>query len=100
MVVVCSNRDADHQLTTAFFARVAANVDQCRRHHYLLLSTNPATMPLALQASLAQLGTAVLPKPFDVDALLTGVREAAEQLTMRQHQTGVLPMVSLPENAS
>lgn len=79
-VVVCSNRDADHHLTAAFFSQVVADEHFTTRHQYLLLSTNPSLIPPDLQTHLAQLNATILPKPFDVETLEASVHEAAAWL--------------------
>lgn len=80
VVVVCGNQDADHHLTAAFFAQVAAGERLASRHRYLLLSSNPALIPPALEAHLIQLNAVVLPKPFDLEIVVICVREAAARL--------------------
>jgi hypothetical protein len=80
MVVVCSNRDADHHLSAAFFEQVAADERLASRHQYLMLSSTPAAIPPELQTHLAQLHAAILPKPFDLETLEAYVYEAAGQL--------------------
>lgn len=82
MVVVCSNQDADHHLSTAFFAAVVAEKRLATRHQYLLLSTNPAHIPDALHTYLAHLHAPILSKPFELDALLALVEEAAGRRAM------------------
>ncbi len=80
VVVLCSNQDADHHLSAAFFARVVAGERVASRHRYLLLSSNLLLIPPALMTHLAQLNAAILPKPFDADILEASVREAATRL--------------------
>src|SRR5258706_9281080 len=80
VVVLCSNQDADHHRSAAFFAQVVADERFTSRHQYLLLSSNPPLIPPALFAHLAQLDAAVLPKPFDIDILVARVRQAAARL--------------------
>lgn len=82
MVVVCSNHDADHHLTTAFFAAVVTDKRLATRHQYLLLSTNPALIPAVLHTHVARLHAPVLGKPFELDALLALVEEAAGRRAM------------------
>lgn len=84
MIVVCSNQHADHHLSTVFFARVMADADLATRHQYILLSTNVLAIPQELRVYLAQLGAPVLPKPFDLDAFLGCVCEAAKRLAASQ----------------
>jgi hypothetical protein len=81
MVVVVSNRDMDHHMSVAFFAAVAANEQIAQRHRYILLSTDPLRIPEGLQTHLAHLNARILVKPFDIDALLDAVRQAAASLT-------------------
>lgn len=80
MVAVCSNRDADHHRSAAFFAVVAADERLATRHRYIMLSTSPERMPVGLQVDLARLRAAILGKPFDLDTLLATVRTAALRL--------------------
>jgi CheY-like chemotaxis protein len=80
VVVLCSNKDADHHLTAAFFARVVAEERVAPRHRYLLLSSHPLLIPPELLTHLAQLNAAILPKPFDAYILEASVREAATRL--------------------
>ncbi len=80
VVVVYGNQDADHHLSAAFFARVVAGKRIASRHRYLLLSTNPALIPPALEAHLIQLNAVVLPKPFDLETVVICVHEAAGRL--------------------
>jgi CheY-like chemotaxis protein len=80
VVVVCSNKDADHHRSAAFFAQVAADERLASRHQYLMLSSNPPLIPPALEAHLAQLHAAILPKPFDMDFLVARVHETAARL--------------------
>jgi CheY-like chemotaxis protein len=81
LVVLCSNKHADHHLSASFFAHVAVDARLATQHQYILLSSNPATIPPALATHLTQLGAPVIPKPFDMDALLAAVAMAAERLT-------------------
>jgi CheY-like chemotaxis protein len=80
VVVLCSNKDADHHLSAAFFAQVVADEHFTSRHQYLLLSSTPCSIPPTLQTHLAQLNAAILPKPFDAYALEACVHEAASRL--------------------
>jgi CheY-like chemotaxis protein len=80
MVVLYSNKYADHHRSAAFFAQVVADERFTSRHQYLLLSSNPLLIPPALQTHLTQLNAAILPKPFDVDTLEANVHEAAARL--------------------
>ena len=80
VVALCSNTDADHHLSTAFFAAVVADKRLRTRHRYLLLSTNPAGIPTPLRVDLKRLGAPILPKPFDLDVLLETVAKAARYL--------------------
>jgi DNA-binding NtrC family response regulator len=76
VVVLVSNRDMDHHMSAAFFAAIVADEQLSRRHRYILLSTDPARMPVALRAHLGYLNAPILAKPFDIDRLLAAVREA------------------------
>lgn len=80
LVVLWSNKHADHHLGASFFAHVAADTRLATQHHYILLSSNPATIPPALAAHLTQLQAPVIPKPFEMDALLAAVAMAAARL--------------------
>jgi CheY-like chemotaxis protein len=82
MVVVCSNKFADHRLSVAFFSAVIADRHLARRHQYIMLSSSPGHMPGVLRAFLGQLHAPVLPKPFDMDDLLAAVSAAAERLAL------------------
>ncbi len=84
MVVVCSNREADHQHCTAFFASVVADKRLAARHQYLLLSTNPAHISDTLHMHLAVLHAPILSKPFELDALLALVEAAAARRATTQ----------------
>jgi hypothetical protein len=103
MVVVCSNRDADHLSSAAFFAEVIAHPAWARSHQYLLLSTNRQAIPPPMQRHLAHLRATILPKPFDVEVLLAAVREAAQRVAVSQHprrdaeQAGRAPRPQAPE---
>lgn len=88
MVVVCSNTDADHHRTAAFFATVIADKPMAVRHQYILLSSNPALIPDALRVHLSQLHAAIQPKPFDLDAFLATVHEAADRLAATPTEPG------------
>jgi hypothetical protein len=81
--VLRSNKHADHHPSATFFAQVVADERFTSRHRYLTLSSLPSAIPPALQAHLTQLTAAVLPKPFGVDAVVAGVREAAARLAPR-----------------
>lgn len=81
VVVVCSNRHADHHLTAAFFAAVAADAQIAARHQYILLSSDPSLIPTELYLRLRQLHASIVRKPVDVDILLATVSEAATRLT-------------------
>jgi len=80
MVVLYSNKYADHHRSAAFFAQVVADERFTSRHQYLLLSSNPLLIPPALQTHLTQLNAAILPKPFDIDFLVARVHETAAWL--------------------
>lgn len=51
------------------------------RHAYVCLTTVPAHLPPDLLALFRRHGVAVLPKPFEMDALLAAVAEAERRLT-------------------
>jgi len=89
VIALCSNKDADHHLSAAFFAHVVADERLASRHQYLMLSTNRSLMPPDLQAHLAQLDATILPKPFDVDTLLARVRESAARLAPTHTHTRI-----------
>jgi DNA-binding response OmpR family regulator len=91
VVLVCSNRDADHHLTAGLFAAVAADARLAARHRYILLSTNPAAIPAALRAHLTDLNVPILPKPFDADVLLATVRDVATRHAPEVAPTGKRP---------
>jgi hypothetical protein len=82
MVVVCSNKFADHRLSAAFFSTVIADRRLARRHQYIMLSSSPEHLPGALRACLRQLHAPVLPKPFDVDDFLAAASSAADRLAL------------------
>ncbi len=82
MVVVCSNREADHHRIAAFFAAVVADKRLAAQHQYLLLSTAPALIPDAVRTHLARLHAPFLSKPFELDALLALVEASAARRAM------------------
>src|SRR5215469_3110433 len=51
-----------------------------RRHAYLLVTAGGRTLPLADAQLISRLGVRVIAKPFDLDALLDAVAEAAASL--------------------
>ncbi len=96
MVVICSNQDADHHLTAAFFATVAADERLRTQHQYVMLSTSPDRMPNELRTHLAEIAAPVLPKPFEMDALLASVSEAAARLAPNRASINVKDTASPP----
>lgn len=88
VVVVCSNRHADHHLTAAFFAAVAADSQMAAHHQYILLSSDPSLIPTELYLRLRQLHASILRKPVGVDVLLARVSEAATRLTKQALRPG------------
>lgn len=80
MVVVVSNQHPDHHWTAAVFAQVVANADLATRNQYILLSSNPPSIPQDLQTCLDELCAPILPKPFHLEAFLTAVNDATERL--------------------
>src|SRR5260221_9569355 len=80
VVAVCSNQDADHHRSAAFFAQVVADERLASRHQYLMLSSTPSAIPPEMQTDLAQLHAPILSKPFDMETLEAYVHEAAGRL--------------------
>jgi CheY-like chemotaxis protein len=50
------------------------------RHAFILITANGRTLPLSFVKLLTELAVMVVPKPFDVDALLDAVAQAAARL--------------------
>jgi two-component system, OmpR family, alkaline phosphatase synthesis response regulator PhoP len=50
------------------------------RHAFIVTSAQDKTWPVAFVEQLARLHVAILPKPFDLDKLLSAVAAAAERL--------------------
>jgi two-component system, NtrC family, response regulator AtoC len=61
-------------------AAVAADAELAARHTYLLVTANVSLALSRHMDLLRQLSVLVVPKPFDVDALLAAVSEAASRL--------------------
>jgi CheY-like chemotaxis protein len=64
----------------AVLQAVAAHDELAVRHAYILVTANQRTLPLAFVNLLTQLRVAVIAKPFDIDALLDAVAQAAARL--------------------
>ena len=62
---------------------VAANKKLATRNRYLLMTARVRSLPLAFAHLLFRLHILVLPKPFDVDQVLTMVADAAHMLPAR-----------------
>ena len=59
---------------------VAANKKLATRNHYILMTAHRRSLPLAFAHLLFRLHILVLPKPFDVDQIVTMVADAARML--------------------
>lgn len=64
----------------ALLQAVAAESPLATRHAYVLVSATGRTLPLKVAAILKQLKVASVPKPFDLDELLSAVQKAASTL--------------------
>lgn len=64
----------------AVLQAVAAELPLATRHAYVLVSATGRTLPLKVAAILKQLNVASVPKPFDLDELLSAVQKAASTL--------------------
>ena len=60
---------------------VAANKKLATRNHYILMTAHRRSLPLTFAHLLFRLHILVLPKPFDVDQVLTMVADAAHMLS-------------------
>jgi CheY-like chemotaxis protein len=61
----------------AVLERVAADLDLRARHAYVLLTANWDALPTDYRALLTSLAVAIVPKPFELDDVLTAVAQAA-----------------------
>jgi c-di-GMP phosphodiesterase len=61
---------------------VAARADLAKRHAYILVTAVYPSLPLDLADLVTRLHIAVVAKPFDIDALLDAVAQAAARLAM------------------
>ena len=59
---------------------VAANKQLATRNHYILMTAHRRSLPLAFAHLLFRLHILVLPKPFDVEQIVTMVADAAHML--------------------
>lgn len=59
---------------------VAADTALATRHAYVLVTANATSLPPAFAALLRQLNVPVIPKPFDMDQLLSAVAQAVNRL--------------------
>ena len=59
---------------------VAANKTLATQNHYILMTAHRRSLPLAFAHLLFRLHILVLPKPFDVDQIVTMVADAARML--------------------
>jgi CheY-like chemotaxis protein len=62
---------------------VAANKKLATRNHYILMTAHKRSLPLAFANLLFRLHILLLPKPFDVDQVVTMVADAARMLPAR-----------------
>jgi CheY-like chemotaxis protein len=62
---------------------VAANKKLATRNHYILMTAHARSLPLAFAQLLFRLHILVLPKPFDVEQIVTMVADAAHMLPAR-----------------
>lgn len=59
---------------------VAADDNLATRHAYIVMTANERTFPLEFAALLSRLKVPVIAKPFDIEALLDAVDQAAARL--------------------
>jgi CheY-like chemotaxis protein len=59
---------------------VAANKKLATRNHFILMTAHKRSLPLAIANLLFRLHILLLPKPFDVDQVVTMVADAARML--------------------
>ena len=62
---------------------VAANKKLATRNHFILMTAHTRSLPLGLANLLFRLHILLLPKPFDVDQVVTLVADAARMLPAR-----------------
>jgi CheY-like chemotaxis protein len=62
---------------------VAANKQLATRNHYILMTARVRSLPLAFAHLLFRLHILLLPKPFNVDQIVTMVADAAHMLPAR-----------------
>jgi CheY-like chemotaxis protein len=62
---------------------VAANKKLATRNHFILMTAHNRSLPLAIANLLFRLHILLLPKPFDVDQVVTMVADAARMLPAR-----------------
>ena len=59
---------------------MAANKKLATRNHYILMTAHRRSLPLAIAHLLFRLHILLLPKPFDVEQIITMVADAAHTL--------------------
>lgn len=64
-------------------ALAAVNDPRLRRHSYICMTTSSALMHPDLHTMLVTLGVPIIEKPFDLDAMLTAVDQAARAAVAR-----------------
>jgi DNA-binding NtrC family response regulator len=68
-------------------ALAMANEDTLRRHAYICLTTHAALIHPDLYQALLSLAVPIVEKPFDLDALLVAVSQAASRISPRLHSS-------------
>ena len=88
---------ADLQLTVGeVLSAVEADPQLAGRHAFVLVSARPEMLPPSLVLWADRRGMRIVPKPFDFDALLAAVAEAASRLRGRGHCTHRGPALDGP----
>lgn len=72
VVLVSNQTPYNHSLAT-FFQRIIADPTLSRAHHYVALTTAPATLSPEALAILDRLRAPVIRKPFDLDELFAAL---------------------------
>ena len=75
---------------------VDADLHLANRHAFVLVSANPEMLPPSLVLWADRQGMRIVPKPFDFDALLAAVAEAASRLRGRGPSTHHSPALDEP----
>lgn len=64
----------------ALLQAIAADAALTSQHAYILMSATAKTLPLRVVDLLKRLNVTTLPKPFDIDEVLAGVKQAASRI--------------------